>query len=358
MLRRDWLTTGALITYPRSLISTDVIEFLVRELDDVVVVSDRPASDICTVVSYEDAITLTHTGIVIFDNSQLFAVITPLLPDHPQYKIILLTTWGLTLRQLVSITEKFAGLPLFNLNTSDEVPIMWELKTAPLSQLQLLYYNRAREEEIAAPVSNSIISYPITRMLTLYTYPNEIMLKTLTRGTTCKPLEQLFTPTSTNDLSQTGPKLLSLLNEVISNRPAKQIIVTRFNHYYGSDLITQFLKLIMNKSEIYSMSCSDTNMVQIVTSFNKACTGVLVTNVIPCIPIQADIIHIIDTYSFLTIQGLLSRLINRDVYIYSYVATHPHELSSDEALYNNLVGYITEVNNVYTTLCKWGTNLL
>lgn len=346
MLLRDWFNiySGAVISFPPSLNRIDIINLLLSELttdDKTIIVVDT--SNI--ILSH-----INNADIVIFSDIAMSSLLSSIQP----YKIIFLSTWGDTLRHLVNITDRFPNLPLLKLDIpSDPLKITWIETRIPLSNRQLFYYNKVRTEEMNAPPSNRVVPYPVTRMLTLYTYPDHIMRKTLTQG--CYSTKSLFTPTSLDELRSNGPKLANILDEVVNNRSCKQIIITRFNRYYGVELIRQFLELIVDKSEIYSTSCSDSNICNTLTKFNEARTGILVTNIIPLIPINGDIIHIVDSYSFLTLRGFLRQIINNDICVYSYIATHPDELSADEILYNNLVGYVNEVNKIYSILINTAT---
>lgn len=390
-LYNDDYKRGLLVVYPRILQRWNVASLIISECskncDDscsFVIITDNPYKyDIgdVSILTYSELDEINEVLqsriIVLFDDARMLSIISSALRIGEKEglngnKIIILTTWGDTLRQLTTITEKFPNLSLCDLDiVNDRNPITWRITRTSMSPRQVKYYNLVREREINAPVSNKIISYPITRMLTLYSYSDSIMLETLTRAEMCQHLDISPHSLTTKDLEQlsiNGPKLMTILDGIISNYGSKQIVLTRFNQYYGVDLITEFLKLQQTPyelTEIFHLSCTDSyeDMIQTLIQFNKSSTAVLITNIVPVIHIDnISIIHIVDTYSFLTLQGVLGKInthsITTTLTIYSHLATHPTDKSADEVLYNNLEGYIQETNQIYNDLRARGNKII
>lgn len=345
-------------------------------------------------VEINRALQNTEVDIILFDDARMLAVIAPAIDAKQVYpKIIILTTWGDSMQHLDIVTSKFPELKLLTLKMiNDTANIDWQVSRVPMSDRQLRYYDQIRGREISE-VSEHVIDYPITRMVTLYAYPDNIMADTISHKYICETdqstLPDELTKSTWNPisdygsneiasqswlntsyietLSDNGPKLLSVIDGIISNWPTKQVVLTRFNHRYGVDLITSFLQL-MNKSkkspyelsEIFHTSCTDEYETSINTfhKFNNSESGVLITNIIPLIPLQnVSIIHVVDSYSFLNINTVLNRVHKRylnkqgiDIIIYVHIATHPTEKSSDEALYEKLVLNVNEANRIYSGL--------
>jgi hypothetical protein len=287
-----------------------------------------------------------------------------------------------------------------------------------MSNRQLKYYDKLRKREINESMNLSnrnitnqnglinnmeernllsyIIPYPITRMVTLYSYPDIIMADTLKHKYICET-DQSSIPDSifnssnfdsselsnkswinmkyVDNIYNDGPKLFSVLDGIIANWPSKQLVVTRFNHRYGVDLITSFLQLMtQNKRtpyelyEIFHVSCTDEyeTSVNILHKFNYSESSVLITNIVPFIPLKGvSVIHIVDSYSFLNIQTIINKVhkrhlntLNSDIVIYSHLATHPLEKSSDEVLHEQLATHIIDANRIYTGLISMSDKLV
>lgn len=405
----DDIKQGALITFPSMINRWNVTSLIVSKWENykVVIVTDHPnefvevTADISEqsawtdkelipfpLLKYSDlddintALQNTEVDIIIFDSARMISIIAPALNSKVtsifQPKIIVLTTWGETVSQLNIVTTIFPDLRLLTLDIVSDLPIIqWNIVQVQMSNRQLLYYNSIRTHELQD--TSHILPYPLTRMVTLYTYPDTIMKETLTHKYVCQ-MNQTSSPDDISEpdswiegsylstLSNDGPKLLSLLDGIIAHWPAKQIVTTRFNHRYGVDLITSFLQLTcMGKTnpydltEIFHISCTDDYETSINTlhKFNNTKSGILVTNINPYIILKdISIIHISDSYSYQGIQTLLDRLCKRsNISIYSYCALHPSEQSSDDALYQDLLTHIIEADRIYSGLASMGTKL-
>lgn len=426
---------GALIVFPRMLNRWNVASLIVSKWENykVVIITDYPNEFMETLYNTDDSflntkrihwtdlelipfplikysdidsinrsIKNTEIDIIIFDDARMLATIAPALKwDNfsqlepiVQPKILVLTTWGDTMEQLEVVTSELPGLRLLILDIINDIAnVEWKISRVSMSERQLKYYNIIRDRELKYenpdPLTYNIgpiaRSYSRTKMLTLYAYPENIMEDTLSHRTVCetdqstipdKLIESTWlNPSYINTISDNGPKLQSVLDGVISNWPSKQIIITRFNHRYGVDLITSFFQLMSedNKNpyelnEIFHTSCTDDYEVIINTlhKFNDSASGILVTNIIPLIPLNdIVIIHIADTYSFLNIKMLLDRCHKRylnqtgnNLIVCSHVATHPEEKSADEVLYENLTNNIIAANHLYTGLISQGAHIV
>jgi len=418
----DWLYTddkrGALILFPRMLDRWNVASIIISEWDHykVIIVTDHPDELMETfntewtnlelipfpLIKYSDldsinkALKNTDIDIILFDDARMLATISPALEfgqiSPLQPKIIILTTWGDTMKQLDIITSKLPNLQLLSLDIiNNNINIEWKNIYIPLSDRQLKYYNQVRAQEIKDSMNHSI-PYPITRMLTLYSYPDTIMADTLIHKYICETDQSTMpdklvsstwlNPSYLNTLNEDGPKLTSLLDGIISNWPSKQVVMTRFNHRYGVDLITSFLELMTENKQnpydldqIFHTSCTDEyeTIINTLHKFNSSTSGVLITNIIPLIPLKGVmIIHIADTYSFLNIRMLLDRCHKRflnqnkhNLIVYSYIATYPEEKNirssistslretektADEVLHEISSDNIREAKRIYTGL--------
>jgi len=316
----------------------------------------------------------TEIDIILFDDARMLATISSALDfTSVQPKIIILTSWGDTYQQLDIITSNLPNLSLLTpIFINDPIGIKWNLVKVPMSSRQLPFYNQIRKQELT---DQNILQYPLTRMITLYSYPDPIMTDTLQHKTICETdqtsiPDRLHSPNTwlNNDyldkLDINGPKLASLIDGVISNWPNKQLIVTRFNHRYGVDLITSFLQLLIQNQrnpyeihELFRVSCTEDYDINLNTfhKFNSLDSAILITNIVPLIPLKdTSIVHIVDSYSFSTVKMIIDRCHKRylnkrvaDFTIYSYIATHPTEISSDLALYELLHQNVEEANRLY-----------
>lgn len=415
----DWLYTpdfngseksGALILFPRMVDRWNVSSLIVSKWEDymVVVVTDHPNEFMSTtldlststrwtdlelvpfpLIKYSDlaeinrALHNTEIDIVLFDDARMLATIAPALNfTSVQPKVIVLSTWGDTMRHLDIVTANLPDLRLLKVDLiSDTADVEWTVSKVQMSNRQLNFYDQVRKREIdddATTGQQHKVPYPISRMVTLYAYPDAIMADTLAHKAICETdqtslPDKLDMPNSwlntsyLESLSENGPKLTSVLDGVVSNWPEKQIVLTRFNHRYGVDLISSFLQLLTrNKlnpyelSEIFSVSCTDEYETTLnnLHKFNTSEAGVLVTNIVPLVALtKVSIIHVADSYSPHTLKMVIDRCHKRYLNasgstftVYSHIATHPSEKSSDEALYETLVQDIVDTNRLYSGL--------
>lgn len=410
----DWLYSdsekqGGLILFPRMIDRWNIASIIVSTWDRfrVVVVTDHPDDFMQTIIetplsslrgSYQmnwkhvdgipfpllkysqlddinRALHNTEIDIIVFDDARLLAMIAPAL-DFQEVKprIIVLTSWGDTQPQLTMITSHL-NLQLLAINlVSDTASIDWQYVAVPMSTRQVAYYSQIHDTSPHLTRS---------RMVSLYTYPDAIMNDTLAHQSICET-DQTSQPDRLSDTSwlnsnylttlrEDGPKLEALLDGIISHWPTKQIVLTRFNHRYGVDLITSMLELLgMNQQnpyemdQIYHIACTDVyeETINRLHRFNQAESGVLVTNIVPLIPLQGvSIIHVVDTYAFPTLIALIDRchkryLTQTGLTICSYLATLPEGTSVDETLYLKLLQDITAIDQLYTGLLNTSQRLV
>jgi hypothetical protein len=217
---------GALIIFPRMLDRWNVASLIVSKWEDykVVIVTDYPNEFMETIydndlsgtkqiqwtdlelipfplIKYSDldsinrALKNTEIDIILFDDARMLATISPALQFNDfssqthsiiQPKILVLSTWGDTLQQLDIVTSKLPGLRLLVLDIINDIAnVEWKTARVSLSPRQLKYYDQVRIREIK-DISEHSISYPITRMLTLYAYPDKIMMDTLVHKSICE----------------------------------------------------------------------------------------------------------------------------------------------------------------------------
>lgn len=401
---------GALIMFPRMINRWNVAALMVSKWEShkVVIVTNysnefmKSSVDISgtkwtdlelipfPLVSYSDIdgirkyLNNTEIDIIIFDDARMLATIMPALDFSTiNAKIIVLSTWGDTMTQLDTVTSKLPELKLASLNLlKDNTDISWQTAKVKLSDRQIVYYDLVRSYELKA---DSKISYPLTRMLTLYSYPDNIMKDTLVVKTICET-DQISIPDKLESpntwlklkylksLADDGPKLLSIIDGVIAEWPSKQLIITRFNNRYGVDLIKSFFQLmIRNKlcpydiSEIFSSSCTDDyeTSLNYLHKFNNSNSGVMITNISPFIPLKdVAVIHLADTYSFLTLSAILDRCHKRhlskdhSLVVYSHIATHPQEKSSDEALHELFTKSLADADKLYYGLITSASSIV
>jgi hypothetical protein len=459
----DWLYTndpdgsvknGALIVFPRMIDRWNIASFIVSRWEEykIVIVTDHPVEFMETttntmeskwtdlelipfpLLKYSDiddikrALQNTEVDIILFDDTRMLATISPALIFDCMYtqdksviqpKIFVLTTWGDTLHQLDIVTNLFPGLRLLKIDLINDIANLdWKISRVHMSNKQLKYYDQVRVRELQdletwnttihdiprisniQVLKNFSIPYPITRMLTLYAYPDNIMTDTLVHKYICETDQSSMPDKLTNstwlnssyidNIYDDGPKLLSVLDGIIANWPLKQLVLTRFNNRYGVDLITSFLQLMTqnNKNpyeldEIFHTSCTDIYEHSINTfhKFNNLPSGVFITNIVPLIPLKGiSVIHIADSYSFMNIKMVLDRTHKRhlntqhgqpDLILYSHIATYPNNIgkqdkvlsngnivSSDEALHDILASNIKEANRIYTGLISMADSIV
>jgi len=190
-------------------------------------------------------------------------------------KILILSTWGDSFHQLEVATAIFQGLYFLSMNIiKDTSNVEWKTLRIPMSSRQCQYYSQIRARE-----DTSNIPYPMSQMVTLYAYPDNIMKDTLSHRMICETDVTTYsdvwskrndnsstwiTPEALTTIEEHGPKLAAILDGIISNWPLKQVVMTRFNHRYGVDLVVSFLKLLeangknpYNEYNIYHVSCTN-----------------------------------------------------------------------------------------------------
>lgn len=411
----DWIYSsndinGAFILYPHTLNRWNVSSFIISKWDNykIVVVTDYPDEfykifteldnthwmDLelirFSLVKYsniDEINNLLHNSevdLILFDDARMLSLISPLLSFNDiETKILILTTWGDSPDHINLITNTVTHLYLlsFNFPSINSLNLKFHIYSSTLSSSQLSFYNKIKDYE--SKLHRQTISYPITRMITLYSYPSSIqdsIINDLNNDLNiCSSDNLSITDNLTSDtwlnkdfinsLPDDGPKLLSVIDSVISHWPSKQIIITRFNHRFGVDLIfsffqlfTQNLKNPYDSHNIYKISCSDDYNVTLskLHQFNENNSSILITNIVPLIPLDdISYIHIVDTYSFPTINSLLDHTYKhslshdkniKDLNINLHIATHPVIQSSDVSLVNSLLTSVDNYNQLFLTL--------
>jgi hypothetical protein len=426
----DWLYTidnknqpkqGALIVFPQMIDRWNIASMIVSSWDRyrVVVITDQPDDFMQTIIDtssnlnsdYQSdwkhidtipfrlikysqldeinkALHNTEVDIILFDDARMLATISPgLIYDDIKPQLIVLTSWGDTKSQLDLITSYLPNLSLLSINLiSDTSSVEWKKIVVPMTARQFYYYSEVRYRELRhSQESNTFqLPYSTSRMLTLYTYPESIMADTLAHRSICET-DQTTYPDQLNNqtwlnpdvlrtLEEDGPKLSALIDGIISHWPLKQIVLTRFNHRYGVDLITSMVQLLTDAQqnpyeldEIYHISCTDNyeDTINRLHKFNQATSGILITNIVPLIPLHdVSVIHVADSYSFPTLMTLIDRCHKRylnqnqqNLVIYSYLASIPpvefiESESADQFLYNKLIEDLSATNQVYTGLIR------
>lgn len=402
---------GALIIFPRTINRWNISSSIVTNWEkyNVIIVTDYPNEFISTtedsnllpfekwselelvqftLLKYSDLLDInrslhnTEIDIILFDDARMLSMISTVLDfTNINPKIIVLSTWGDTMEQLGIVTEKLPGLRLLTFNIINDITdIQWLTISVKMSDRQLKFYKQGRELELEARPHSYITPYSITRRLTIYAYPDNIMND---QNIIYKPIcesesnfnEKLqISLKLVNDLENDGAKLASILDGIVSHWPAKQIIISRFNHLFGTDLIKSFLEFQINSklnpydmSEVYYTSCTshyDDNLNNL-NKFSDSKSGVLITNIVPLISLKnIEIIHIADSYSFKTIKMVIDKchkryLNNIGIKIYSHVATtNGEEPSSDSSLHDIFTQHIVEANNIYSGLITSGDKIV
>ncbi len=396
----DWLNNnqsstnqGSLIVFPYSLNRWNITSFIVSHLDDykIVIVTDH-SDEFMKILSHDRSshwtdhelipfplikysdlpqinrcLNNTEIDIIIFDDARMLSIIMPsltnslinLLSDQP--KLIILTTWGDNIHQLDVVTKNIPHLSLLTLDIIDDINyIQYHVITTPMSSQQLSYYDKIKVQEFPL--------YSITKMITLYSYPDDIMNQTLLHKNTCDLQDEAPIIYSFNN---DNPKLSAILDGICSNWPNKQIVFTRFNHYYGANLIVSYLKHMIETdtnpydlNDIFYVSCTDDYQysMNLYHKFNASESGILITNIFPMLSLtNISAIHIVDDYSFQKNLTLLNRIVkdrSNPLAIYSYLATHPNEKSTDLVLYENFLIKVTKATDLYTGLKSMANKLI
>lgn len=377
----DWLylsddTSGALIVFPRNINRWNISASLVSTWyqHKVVVVTDHPNEFTSVLDTYgdwrnKDIIPFTlitfsemdaidnmlhhpEVDIILFDDARMLATIASAIDlTNIQTRVLVLTTWGDSLQNLNIITEKLSTLALLIYNDFTTPSIIWQSCKIPMSERQLKYYDEYRIQEAD---ETKTYPYPITRRLTLYTYPDNIITTVINDTKICslQPSDNTWiTSTHLTNIELDGPKLASLLNSI--DHRQKNIILTRFNHLFGIDLIASFLELSGYQS--YHISCTDDydQVMNTLYQFEHSSCGILITNIVPFITLtNIYTMHVIDTYAFQTIIMMIDQC--HPKIICCHIATHPCERSSDLALYEQLLTQIQQSDMVYQGLISQG----
>lgn len=412
------ISSGALIVFPQIIDRWNISALIVQQWEgyNVFIVTDYP-NEFTQIISHNsidknwsniefmpfslvkysdisdinDILQNTEIDIVLFDDARMLATISSGVNFiSVQPKIIVLTSWGDTYAQLDTITSKLPNIRLLSLDViTDFSNIKWNLIKVPMSSRQLSVYNQIRKQELDKNLETSTLNsskplpeipYSKTRAITLYVYPDNTISNLLQDNPICELDNILISNPSLNinhfdTLSSDGPKLDALLDGIVSNWPRKQIIFTRYNHFYGVDLIMSFLHLMSqtNKNpyeplELFHISCTDNydNIINSLHKFNQSNSAILISNIIPFISLKhVSAIHVIDNYYFPSIKMLIDRCHKKylndsieNLNIFSYVATHPDETSSDLSLYHVFSQDIQNANRIYNGLFSSGSRIV
>lgn len=398
----DWLynepSVGALVLFPQMLNRWNVSALMVApfQIYQVVIITDSMAEfEAATLGSSTDQFQFKlHTfselevinqllrnpavDLIVFDDAKMLAIVMESLNlKQIEPKLIVLTTWGDMQNQLDTVTERLPSLQLLSLDfIGDNAAIEWDAVVTPMSPYQYGFYTHLRQYEAR---STSILPFPVTRMVTLYTYPAEIADEVLKHQRVCQtdtsslpdanaPGRPRWMHAGYLDLlEENGAKLNAILDGIVSHWPQKQIVFTRFNHRYGVDLIASFLDLLGQKgknpyevSEIYAVRCTDSwdQSIKRFQAFNAASSGVLIANVIPTQPLFGITdLHLVDTYAFRDVATLIDRCHKRQlgsgpIAIHIYVARAPTEgePTADEVLSGRLTQEVIQANKLYQGL--------
>lgn len=367
------ITSDALVVYPRALDRSKLAAVLSMSLSQqtLAIITDTPQQlnipAPVTVLTFSDIddinVVLANSDyhFIIFDDAAMLSIILPVLHIHTHAKVIVLTTWGDSLNQLDTVTRAFPDLALLSLPVqTDRKDIVWQTSKVVMSASQVAAYDSA--------------SPNIQRMLGLYRYPDHIMRELVASTSICETHQAAYPDTlpgwlTLNDfketarLRDTGPKLESVIDGIVSAWPHKHVVFTQFNHRGGVDLITAFLELYVHAHknpyellEIFSVACTDdyATIMSRLAAFNEADSGVLVTNIVPFIPLtNVRILHVVDSYNFRSVKSILRKCLNYQVTPFTvqcHVATHPRTESVDESLYHKFVNDVGVANTLYTTL--------
>lgn len=365
------ITSDALIMYPRALDRSKLAAVLSMSLSHqtIAVITDTPqhlnTPSPFTVLTFSDidgintVLANPDYDFIIFDDAAMLSIILPVLRIHTYAKAIVLTTWGDSLKQLDIVTTAFPDLALLSLPVQlDRTDILWQTSKVAMSASQIAVYDNAHPN--------------IQRMLGLYRYPDHILRDIVASTSICETSNQTTYPDTLpgwlnssfiSNIRETGPKLESVIDGIISAWPHKHVVFTGFNHRGGVDLITAFLELYVHARknpyeliEILSVACTDdyATIMSRLEAFNEADSGVLVTNIVPFLPLRnVKILHIVDSYNFRSVKSILRKCLNYQVTPFTvqcHVATHPRTESVDETSYHKFVNDVVDANTLYTTL--------
>jgi hypothetical protein len=278
----DWIYDGpgigALIVFPPMLNRWNVAAMIVEpwKMYQIVVITDSIAEFESATAHVSEHQFILHTfsdllainqllqnpavDLILFDDAKMLSIILEGLdvegegPRNYLGKIFVLTTWGDMSSQLEIVTRKLPSLHLLTLDfINDTAAVEWHQIVTPMSPYQYGFYTHLRQYETSNP---STLSYPLTRMATLYTYPAEIADDIIKHQRICQTDQTIFpdadAPGQTrwmhagylDLLEENGAKLGAVLDGIVAQWPHKQVVLTRFNHRYGVDLITSFLDLL------------------------------------------------------------------------------------------------------------------
>lgn len=293
-------------------------------------------------VKYSDIDTIRRSlnqhSIIIFDNARMFSIILPILDiKNISCKIFILTTWGdLNPQTLLNL---FPNLWRY-LIPSPSYKIEWLYIKVPLSPKQLEHYSYIKSLENESNVKN--ISYPMTRKITLY-LDNKSQLCNSTN--LCPIISK--DDFELNSIQSNSPKLYNLYQNIDSYRSVKQIVLTQYHIEVLSNVLQSFDPIVVSSLN------NENDVKNKLDLFNQEESSILLTNITPYISLKnVSIIHIVDNYAFPSIVALLNKCYKQNLKIYIYVGTIKDEISSDEALFNDLINNIYYAHNTYDHLIE------
>lgn len=370
---------SSVIIFPRIFNRWNIITILVSEMDkyNIVIVSnyiekfkeiqDTNWKDLeltrFPLISYNNIEQLNQfmnnpdIDFIIIDDVNEFSLISSRITSNVETKVVFLSTFGDDINNIIMLNNKYKNLSLLLFNVSNDKYFDWKIINVDMSPKQQYYYDRLTNVEI----EKNIKDHQLTSKVSLYIYPVNILSNTLIKNNSKDViLDSTWMNCETiNNLNTDGNKLLALLDSIVSNWPSKQIVISNFSEYYGVDLIVSFLKLLIKdkqnpyeSSEILSMTDKNNkeDIFDTQNKYNMLKTGVLVTNIVPTIPLDGTtVVHIPDSYNFILFRDILDH-INRSntdkLMIYIYLANK----SVDTILYQHFEEELRKAMKAFTGL--------
>lgn len=343
----DWLYTtekglgqrpGALITYPKTLNSSNILTLLCQtnqsHMVAVVSNSHQDAEINLNYTNLDDissTISNSEVDIIIFDSIRLLSTIISDLTIKPsRCKIIVLYTWGDTESDLTHIFSHLPDLRLLNLHIIAK-PYILTIDTIAVALL---------------PVHLNSLDHQCNRPSTLYMYPHHIkhnicQASELSMSDNYLAADTWLTENMLLSLNERGPKLVSIIDSVIANYPAKQIIYTINHNRSGIDLISSILTIMADKRQspytnIYQVSSLSEEITETLNMYESASESLLITNITPYINLATPtIVHVIDDYQVGRVLTLLDRCRSVDK-LYVHVASNTVEVDQAQKLLQSL----------------------
>jgi len=297
---------------------------------------------------------------------------------------IFMSSWGDSPSILESFSKlysdaKVIAVDIFGVNRDIKFGLV---KAGTLDPMFYDFYTSIRDYELNTFHGNDpISSFPLSRMVTNYFYPPDMINDVVNSNwKECNndSLEKDYKWLTFNEyksLKSKSPKIYWILSKIKKsfkkNPKCKIIIASKYVKKFGIDLIFGFLQyaisnkeILLNSDDIYYCSClkSRNENINEIKLFKESEKGILLTNIIPDTEsIPVDYVYFLDCYKFNSIRGIIKacRPIRSQYKIKFVIATSPsEEILSDEALAKMVFRNLELYNNFFIKMFDKSSKLI